>query len=134
VARKAWDDLSPAYRARLVRKGVTEESHKAGASLSQARGHKSRAEENERRRVLRQIDKYVERYGKEYSLTAKGKQVLKDHLRAHKTADAIDHMWIQESAYELFMAGHLQQAGAAWSLREKDAPEWMFWYHGPFRY
>jgi hypothetical protein len=134
VARKAWDDLSPAYRARLERKGVTEDSHRAGASLSKARGHKSSAEENERRRTLRQIRKYVKTFSEEYNLTAKGEQVLTEHLRAHTSKEAQEHMWIQESAYELFMSGMIQQAGAVWSLRENDAPEWMFWYHGPFRH
>lgn len=39
MARKAWSDLSPAYRARLERGGVTPASHEAGAGLARARGH-----------------------------------------------------------------------------------------------
>lgn len=39
MARKAWDQLSDAYRARLSRAGITAQSHTAGASLRYARGH-----------------------------------------------------------------------------------------------
>lgn len=38
--RKAWKDLSPAYRARLERAGVTSHTH-AVANLTEARGHPS---------------------------------------------------------------------------------------------
>ena len=39
--RKAWKDLSPAYRARLERKGITARTHGV-ANLTEARGHPSR--------------------------------------------------------------------------------------------
>ena len=38
MPRKAWDDLSPAYRARLERAGVTEATHRS-TDLRAARGH-----------------------------------------------------------------------------------------------
>ena len=37
--RKSWDSLSPAYRQRLSRGGVTKEKYESGANLSAARGH-----------------------------------------------------------------------------------------------
>ena len=37
--RKIWAELSPAYRARLERAGVTERVYGSGASLQGARGH-----------------------------------------------------------------------------------------------
>ena len=42
MARKAWGQLSPAYRARLERKGVTPEAHASGVSLVWARGTRTR--------------------------------------------------------------------------------------------
>lgn len=39
MARKSWDELSPSYRARLERKGITREAHASGTSLQRARGH-----------------------------------------------------------------------------------------------
>lgn len=37
--RKSWESLSPAYRARLSRGGVTKGQYESGASLAKARGH-----------------------------------------------------------------------------------------------
>jgi hypothetical protein len=37
--RTSWGDLSPEYRARLERKGITAQSHGSGASIKSARGH-----------------------------------------------------------------------------------------------
>lgn len=39
AARRPWDSLSPAYRARLSRGGITKSSYQSGASLAAARGH-----------------------------------------------------------------------------------------------
>lgn len=39
MARKAWDELTPAYQARLERAGVTAESHAHGAPIRDAVGH-----------------------------------------------------------------------------------------------
>ncbi len=40
MARKAWKDLSPDYRARLQRQGITAKTH-ARSDLNMARGHRS---------------------------------------------------------------------------------------------
>ena len=37
--RRRWRDLSPAYRKRLERAGITWQAYYAGATLSKARGH-----------------------------------------------------------------------------------------------
>lgn len=48
MARKGWDELSPAYRQRLERGGITPAQYAAGASLSKARGHAKTPEHAER--------------------------------------------------------------------------------------
>lgn len=37
--RKPWNQLKPAYRARLESKGITQELFESGASIQAARGH-----------------------------------------------------------------------------------------------
>lgn len=37
--RKSWDELSPEYRKRLARHGLTPAKHAAGESIRAARGH-----------------------------------------------------------------------------------------------
>lgn len=39
MARKGWDNLSAAYRDRILKAGMTREDYEAGRSLSKARGH-----------------------------------------------------------------------------------------------
>lgn len=39
AGRKSWESLSPAYRDRLSRGGITKSKYESGASLSKARGH-----------------------------------------------------------------------------------------------
>jgi hypothetical protein len=39
MAGRSWDNLSPKYRERLSRAGVTKRQYESGANLSKARGH-----------------------------------------------------------------------------------------------
>jgi hypothetical protein len=39
--RKGWAELSPAYRARLERQGVTRQSYGRGTDIREARGHRN---------------------------------------------------------------------------------------------
>lgn len=55
--RKGWESLSPAYRKRLQRGGITKSSYGKGASLHKARGKKSAQHENTQRRFWRIVDK-----------------------------------------------------------------------------
>ncbi|MDP9026845.1 MAG: hypothetical protein M3N46_04720 [Actinomycetota bacterium] len=56
--RRRWADLTPTYRRRLERAGVTPESYAAGASLQTARGHKATPERPER--AVRDVDRFAE--------------------------------------------------------------------------
>ena len=56
MARSSWESLSPAYRARLERGGITRQDYLSGVSLSGARGHAKTPERPER------AEKHPERY------------------------------------------------------------------------
>lgn len=47
-ARRSWDSLSPAYRRRLERSGLTRAGYESGASLTGARGHGTTPERPDR--------------------------------------------------------------------------------------
>lgn len=49
MARKGWDALSPAYRRRLERGGITRSSYEGGANLQKARGKKPQQEYKQRK-------------------------------------------------------------------------------------
>src|SRR5580765_5786898 len=44
IQRKPWESLSPAYRERLSRAGITAASHGRGESIRAARGHQNTPE------------------------------------------------------------------------------------------
>ena len=48
MARSSFNSLSPAYRARLERAGITPAQYESGVSLESARGHKHTPERPER--------------------------------------------------------------------------------------
>lgn len=48
MVRKSWAALSPAYRNRLQKAGITQAHYDAGASLTAARGHSQTPEHPER--------------------------------------------------------------------------------------
>lgn len=50
-----WDALSPTYRDRLQRKGISASDYKAGAKLSEARGQSNESEHAKQRKL---VDEY----------------------------------------------------------------------------
>jgi hypothetical protein len=56
--RKSWESLTPKYRARLSRGGVTKSKYESGASLAKARGHAATPEHP--REAARHPERYRE--------------------------------------------------------------------------
>lgn len=66
MARKGWDSLSPGYKARLEKNGISKTGYESGASIRAARGHKTTPErptqaanfptyQNERTNLVRRL-------------------------------------------------------------------------------
>lgn len=75
MARREWEQLSSAYRARLTRAGITSDVYNAGGSLKAARGHATTPERPER--AFRHPDLYSEYLRRR---VAKGGSVPRDIL------------------------------------------------------
>jgi len=58
MARKGWESLSPTYRQRLERGGITRKSYESGTALHAARGKKSAQHESQRDRFRRLVNKF----------------------------------------------------------------------------
>ncbi len=56
-----WRELSPSYRQRLERSGITRQRYLAGEPLQKARGHRSREHEQQQRRVRYLYEKFTKR-------------------------------------------------------------------------
>jgi hypothetical protein len=63
ASRKGWQQLSPGYRNRLIKAGITPKQYRSGASLSKARGHAETPEHGitEAIRNPRKYRKYITR-------------------------------------------------------------------------
>lgn len=57
MAKKGWDNLSPGYRERLERKGLSKEDYEQATSLKKYRGHEHTPEKP--KDVIAHPDKYV---------------------------------------------------------------------------
>lgn len=60
-SRKGWQQLSPSYRARLQKAGITKSQYESGVSLSKARGHGQTPEHGIREAIRnpRKYQKYI---------------------------------------------------------------------------
>lgn len=76
MARRAWESLSPSYRARLERGGITPESYSQGVPLKGARGHAATPERPER--AFRHPDLYPQYLRRR---VARGDRIPPDMLR-----------------------------------------------------
>src|SRR5271155_981650 len=56
-SRKGWQQLSPGYRNRLTKNGITKAQYDAGKSLAKARGHQATPEHGIRE-AIRKPQKY----------------------------------------------------------------------------
>jgi hypothetical protein len=125
MARKGWDQLSTNYRSRLERKGVGKTAYESGASLQQARGHKSAGHESTRRIIndfIRRMELY---YGRDPDDT-------REALAEYSTAQVAAGVRRQRDSERAYDRGHMQLAKDLWEQRDQSLPDWMFFYHGAF--
>lgn len=117
--RKAWSDLSPQYRARLAKAGVTPQSHQSGASLTKARGHQYTKPFND------WLSSNARMYGRD-------EQMMRADLAGFKKADIFSAIQLQQDAERAYNEGRLAEATRLWNMRDRSLPDWMFYYHGYF--
>lgn len=91
ATRKQWGDLSPAYRRRLERGGITRSDYERGASLSAARGHKHTPERPEQaKRNPQRYRKYLQARQPIRVITTQG-IITVDGLRRKDRSTAAKH-------------------------------------------
>jgi hypothetical protein len=140
AARKPWAELSDTYRARLLKGGVNEAQHTAGATLHKARGKISAPHEAYQKQLNRFVKEYRLLYGNieepfgsdgQYPAVPSGPdfRAAFAHLSTTGGLDAIRRQRRMERYYD---QGKIREAQALWNTRPADYPEWMFYYHGAF--
>jgi hypothetical protein len=131
--RKRWEDLSPDYRKRLERNGITEAKHASGAGLAKARGKKSANYERHQSRLRKFAKIYADTYhGFAPAEHAKSRQEVLQVLRAMPQKQAQNVMRRQAEALEAYLRGDSAKGRRLWNRRNKRLPDWLYYYHGAF--
>jgi len=81
MARKGWGSLSPAYRARLEKAGLTRTEYEQGVSLQKARGHERTPERPTRANPQKHAQYISERKRLTAELEAKKDRLFGDRPR-----------------------------------------------------
>jgi hypothetical protein len=129
MARRTWEQLSPAYQARLRKQGIGPEEHASGVPLHKARGKQSPQAEAEQRKWYRHINKFANRFARYYGVDADD---VKDAVKELGKPEAQRALALQERMEELYHEGRQEEARQLWESRDRSLPDWMFFYHGAF--
>jgi hypothetical protein len=81
MARKGWDQLSPQYKKRLEKSGITESDYNSGVSLQRARGHSRTPEHPHEMDKVKHRSYYMERLRLIDQLQSKKRRVFGDRPR-----------------------------------------------------
>jgi hypothetical protein len=129
--RGRWEDLSPNYRKRLQRQGISQSDYESGASLAKARGHRTTEEENKRRRQLRKLRKFAKKQEDWYYRDA---DEVYEELKGKDLDLILSQIENQEEAERLWLQGDLLPARFQWLMRDPtdELPDWMHYYHAFF--
>ena len=131
MPRKAWSDLTPGYRARLERSGVTEASHSRGVPIKAAQ-HNA---------YMDLVNAYSPDFERMYGRTSRDNPRPGRPWNAPNIADVLKNLspakgraFIKEqlAAQRYYDRGELAKAQRKWQQRDRSLPEWMYFYHGAF--
>ena len=135
MRRKGWDLLSDAYRNRLTRSGITEQSYSSGAALHAGRGHTSKTQEQYLKEVRvfakQEMTRKTSRTGKR-TTPERTESSIRQHLKSLGAQEGRDHMRMTRQMTRLYETGETERAHRMWLRRDKRLPDYMFWYHGVF--
>lgn len=133
MARKRWEDLSPKYRARLERQGITKQSHGAGATLPESVAKKARRTAQRQAKERAEKQKHIREWRND---VIRMYHIPPEEIRELQRRLSVDEMYAaivyQEKMQELYVSGRFAKAREMWDNRDKSLPDWMFFYHSYF--
>jgi len=127
--RKQWEDLTPTYRKRLERGGITKSQYESGVSVAKARGHQSEQREQERRRHVLSKKRYIARMTRQYGVD---EDSLQDEVDELSESELNEVMALQAKMERAYMSGKTDRASRMFRDIESSVPSWMLFYHGVF--
>lgn len=133
MARKGWDQLSEAYRNRLVRNGITRTDYDQGASLGKARGHGTPTGISERKweSLLRLA--YRSEWNLERNVTWDRphiKAALENELGKGIAPTELEQALRDKQAMQrAYRGGNKDAARSIWLRRNPLYAREIYWYH-----
>lgn len=127
--RKGWETLSPGYRSRLERGGITEDLYRRGASLVKSRGHTSTRKEAEDKYFYRDRNKFIKHVAVNYG---KDEDEVKEALEGISRTEIEDLISRQRQAEKDYNNGDSTTGKRQWEGRNTNLPDWFFYYHSLF--
>ena len=124
--RKRWEDLSPAYRRRLERAGITKRHHQSGKPVQRARGH-TREDEG-----LRHLFEKIQRNSPWLGIDSSD---FREARREHGDRLVYQMLRYQERMSDAYASGDYLKAAALYNAMPSDfdaLPDWMKKYHGVY--
>lgn len=135
ATRKPWESLSPSYRERLSKKGITPQMHSRGESIKAARGHAHTPErpgrltgkkefsdyENRRRSLIQKVNQRKARlWGDAHKFSREGSRKITDRGYNGEHPPSMEKLqWAIDATDE-----ELEQAAF-----EQDDDDSFLWYH-----
>lgn len=127
--RKSWDELSPAYRRRLEKAGITRTHHSAGHSVQRARGH-TREDEG-----LRRLQERWLRVNGGWS--GEDEESFREVRAEHDDRLVYSMLRYQERMQDAYQSGNYKRATDLYAAMPPEfdvLPDWMKKYHGLFSF
>lgn len=126
MARKGWDQLSDAYRKRLLRNGISQRDYDSGKSLGSARGHATPPGLGERKwGSLVRLAKQAE-WPQTYDVKSELENELGKGIPPEEIAIAIRDKIAAQKAYK---NGDTTRARNIWAKRNPLHAREIYWYH-----
>jgi hypothetical protein len=122
--KKAWGDLAPSTRKKYERYGIDAARHARGDSprmISDWIKHQER------------MYGWVDEGENVYSMVVNGEEQIGE-LSPSDRAEILDMIRDQQRAERAYDQGDTATASDIWANRNRNLPEWMYYYHGMFSY
>ena len=132
--RKGWDALSDAYRNRLIRSGVSQQSYESGTPLHAARGHRNRAAESWAKETASFAKKYVDATNQPEGRISQ----VRSYVRSLGKVQGKIYMEESWKNIDLYESGETDEASALWTSRTRARTkghswaDYLYYYHGRF--
>lgn len=135
MPRKGWDNLSDAYRNRLLHNGISQSAYESGVALHGARGKGSASKEAFYKRAARfahnELHPKSSRIGPQ-PIPGRTEHSIRERIKSMGRVRGTEYMNQVREMTRLYEAGYAVEARRMYDSRDTKLPDYMYFYHGIF--